>query len=62
MYNIYILYGVGINSRCTGFWQAAEFVFTDLEFAPDKEAVTVMVDFEPIRLETMIKFKDQTKV
>ena len=40
---------------------APEFVFRDLKLSPDKEAVTIMVDFESIRLETMIKFKDQTK-
>eukprot|EP00731_Ephydatia_muelleri_P027938 Em0019g811a len=51
----------GILGTVNASEPAAEFVFTDLEFAPDKEAVTVMVDFEPIRLETMIKFKDQTK-
>ena len=42
--------------------QVEEFVFRDPELAPDKEAVIVKVDFEPIVLETMLKFKDQKKV
>lgn len=65
-YAPFCIYEIGINKDIESgvfiFCQAPEFVFRDLKLSPDKEAVTIMVDFESIRLETMIKFKDQTKV
>ena len=38
------------------------FVFNDTELEPGKEVVTVRTMFEPLVLETMVKFQDQQQV